>query len=79
MTEAQEKQIVQVIADVLNVPASQAPPDRSPQNVQGWDSVQHLNLVLAIEQAAGIQLDPEDVEEMQSIGAILDLVRKKMA
>jgi acyl carrier protein len=79
MTEPQEKQIVQVIADVLNVPPDQLTPDRSPQNVEGWDSVQHLNLVLAIEQAAGVQLDPEEIEQMQSVGAILDLVRKKMA
>jgi acyl carrier protein len=79
MTESQEKQIVQVIADVLNIPVAQVTPDRSPQNVEGWDSVQHLNLVLAIEQAAGIQLDPEEIEEMQSVGGILDVVRRKSA
>ena len=79
MTDAQEKQIVQVIADVLNIPADQVTPDRSPQNVEGWDSVQHLNLVLAIEQAAGIQLDPEEIERMQSVGGILEVVRRKTA
>lgn len=79
MTEAQEKQIVQVIADVLNIPTDQVTPDRAPQNVDGWDSVQHLNLVLAIEQAAGIQLDPEEIEEMQTVGGILEVVRRKTA
>ena len=79
MTDAQEKQIVQVIADVLNIPAERVTPDCSPQNVEGWDSVQHLNLVLAIEQAAGIQLDPEEIEQMQSVGGILEVVRRKTA
>jgi len=77
MNEAREKQVVQLIADVLNIPADQVTPDRSPQNVEGWDSVQHLNLVLALEQSLGIQLAPEEIEQMQSVGGILNIVRQK--
>lgn len=77
MTEARDLQIAQVIADVLGIPVAQVTPDRAPDNVEGWDSVQHLNLMLAIEQAVGVQLEPEDIEEMQSVGAILEIVRRK--
>jgi acyl carrier protein len=77
MNEAREKQVVQLIADVLNIPVDQVTPDRSPQNVEGWDSVQHLNLVLALEQSLGIQLAPEEIEQMQSVGGILNIVRQK--
>ena len=77
MNEAREKQVVQLIADVLNIPADQVTPDRSPQNVEGWDSVQHLNLVLALEQSLGIQLAPEEIEQMQSVSGILNIVRQK--
>jgi acyl carrier protein len=77
MNQPQERQIVQVIADVLNLPVARITPELSPQDAQGWDSVQHLNLVLAIEQAFGIQLAPEDIEQMQSVGAILTIVRQR--
>lgn len=77
MTEARDLQIAQVIADVLGIPVAQVTPDQAQDNVEGWDSVQHLNLMLAIEQAVGVQLEPEDIEEMQSVGAILEIVRRK--
>ena len=77
MNEAREKQVVQLIANVLNISVDQVTPDRSPQNVEGWDSVQHLNLVLALEQSLGIQLAPEEIEQMQSVGGILNIVRQK--
>jgi acyl carrier protein len=77
MTEAQERQLRQVIADVLNMPVEKVTPELSPQEADGWDSVQHLNLVLAIEEAMGIQLAPEEIEGMQSVGDILTIVQQK--
>jgi acyl carrier protein len=38
--------------------------------------MQHLNLVLAIEEKFGVQLDPEDIEKMKDIGAVAALVEK---
>ena len=42
-----------------------------------WDSVQHLNLMLDLEQTFGVRFEPEDVEQMQSIGLIVRLVEQK--
>jgi acyl carrier protein len=79
MTPDLRQQIIQIVSDVLNVPADQITPATTPGDVEGWDSVQHLNLVLAIEQATGIPLSPEDIESMQSVGAILDVVERRGA
>jgi acyl carrier protein len=38
--------------------------------------MRHLNLVLAIEEKFGVQLDPEDIERMKNIGAVAELVEK---
>jgi acyl carrier protein len=38
--------------------------------------MQHLNLVLAIEEKFGVQLEPEDIEKMKTIGAVAALVDK---
>jgi acyl carrier protein len=78
MNQAQERQLLQVIADVLNLPVDRLKPELSPKDAQGWDSVQHLNLVLAIEQAMGVQFEPEDIERMQSVGEIVEIVREKL-
>jgi acyl carrier protein len=45
--------------------------------VESWDSVQHLNLVLALEEQFGIQFEPEEMDAMKNIGAIAGLVARK--
>ncbi|HSI33046.1 MAG: acyl carrier protein [Phycisphaerae bacterium] len=72
-----DSEIFQVVSDVLNVPLAQVTPATSPATVEGWDSVQHLNLVLALESALGLSLEPEDIEKMQSVAGILAVVRAK--
>ena len=40
--------------------------------------MQHLNLVLAIEERFGVQLAPEDIEQMNTIGAAAALVERRL-
>ena len=41
-----------------------------------WDSVAHLQLVVAIEDAFGIRLTPADVVELQSYTAAIQILRR---
>jgi len=50
-------------------------PDTSPDNIANWDSLQHLNLVLALEQEFNVQFTPEEIEQILSVelaAALLD-------
>jgi acyl carrier protein len=66
-----------IAADILQLDPSSVTLDSSPQSVESWDSVQHLNLVLALEEQFGIQFEPEEMDGMKNIGAIADLVTRK--
>ena len=55
-------------SDIFGVPAAKLTADSSPETVENWDSVQHLNLVLAIEEKFGVQLSPEEIEQMKNLG-----------
>jgi acyl carrier protein len=50
----------------------------SPQTLENWDSIQHLNLVLAVEEKFGVQLSPEEIEEMKNVGETAKLVESKL-
>ncbi|HEX8916044.1 MAG TPA: acyl carrier protein, partial [Humisphaera sp.] len=65
-----------VAADVFGLPEDQVTPQASPATVEGWDSVQHLNFVLAVEQEFGVQIPPEEIEGMQSVGAAIELAER---
>jgi acyl carrier protein len=49
----------------------------SPETVPTWDSLQHLNLVLALEQEFRIQFTPEEVEQLLSVEVAAAVLEEK--
>ncbi|MGB8013340.1 MAG: acyl carrier protein [Terriglobales bacterium] len=76
MTASTLDQVRNVASDIFGIPADKITPESSPETIENWDSMQHLNLVLAIEEKFAVQLDPEDIEQMKTIGAVAALVEK---
>ena len=69
----------EIAADVLQVDRGALRAESSPQSVESWDSVQHLNLVLALEEQFGMQFEPDEMDGMKSIGAIAEMLSAKGA
>jgi acyl carrier protein len=67
-----------IVADVLRVPTDQISRQSSPGTLTTWDSVQHLNLILALEQEFTLQFEPEEMDEMSSIDHILAVLARKL-
>jgi len=65
-------------SDIFGVPADKITPTSTPETIETWDSIQHLNLVLALEEKFGVQLSPEEIEQMKSIGDVIKLVEGKL-
>lgn len=67
-----------VVSDIFEVPAGELKPDSSPDNISTWDSLRHLNLVLALEQEFGIEFSPEEIEQLLSVDLIESFVEEKL-
>ena len=65
-------------SDLFGVPADRIGPASSPQTIETWDSIQHLNLVLALEERFGLQLSPEEIEQMKSVGETAKMIASKL-
>ena len=75
MTEfSMDEKVRQIAADVFNVPVAQITLQSSPENIETWDSIQNLNLLLALEQAFGLQFEPEEIDRMKTIQEIIGLL-----
>jgi acyl carrier protein len=72
------EKVQRLASDLFDVPASRITPDSSPQTLEHWDSVQHLNLVLALEEEFNVKFEPEDMEKMQTIGQVVEAVASKL-
>ena len=71
-------QVRTIASDLFGVPAERITAASSPETIKTWDSIQHLNLVLALEEKFAVQLSPEEIEEMKSIGIVAKVVEGKL-
>ena len=72
------EQVQAIACDIFGIPSARITADSSPETVETWDSIHHLNLVLAIEEKFQVQLSPEEIQEMKSVGAVAVLVESKL-
>ena len=63
-------QVIQTVAETLNVPFSSITQDSSAENTDAWDSLAQVNLMIALEQTFDITLDVEDFMKLNSISSI---------
>lgn len=73
------ERVRQIVADIFNLPQSRIEPASSPDTIEGWDSLQHLNLTLALEQEFGVQFTPEEINQLLSVELIASLLEEKLA
>jgi acyl carrier protein len=66
------QRVCAVVAACFQLPAETVTPDTSPESVEAWDSLGHLTLMLALEQEFAVQIDPEQMEDLTSVGAIAE-------
>ena len=77
MNDAILEQVRTMMADAFSVPVERMTADASPDTIETWDSIQHLNLVMALEEAFGVQFDPEEIEQLLSVELVAALVSEK--
>lgn len=53
--------------------------ETSPAEIDKWDSTAHVGLILEIERQFEIEFTPSELARLTSVGAIRDLVDRKLA
>lgn len=77
MSSVFDERVRQIFADIFGVPLECILPESSPETIETWDSLQHLNLVLALEQEFEVQFSPEEIETLISPAKIAAIIADK--
>jgi acyl carrier protein len=66
-----------VVGGTLGIPVESVSDDCSAGTIKAWDSVAHINLMLAIEVEFEVAFSPDEATEMLSVGAIRELLHAR--
>ena len=64
------KKILNVVADIFEVPINQINNELSLNSIKQWDSVNHLKLMIALEEEFEIKFTKDDIESMINLSII---------
>lgn len=72
-----EEKLAAVFATVFGISPDQVHRDLSPADLPQWDSMGHVTLVVAIEQAFSISLSVDEIMELTSFGLVLAALERR--
>lgn len=64
------ERIRELMAKVFGVEPADLPDDPTPERMEGWTSLKHVELMLALEEELDIVVDPELAPRLTSLDAI---------
>ena len=71
-----EDRIKNVMAAVFELSVDKINDDASPDTIESWDSLKHMNLIIALEEEFNIVIPDEEVGNMLTFGLVLLIVNE---
>ena len=65
-----DEKLREIICDVFRIPPTAYHPQLASADVEAWDSVLHITLLLTLEQTFGVSFDPTEGAQLTSVPAI---------
>lgn len=72
-----QDKIKKIMSAIFEIPADDIEENSSPDTIEKWDSLQHINLVSSIEEEFDIRFSDEEIIEMMNFGLIVYIIKQK--
>jgi len=69
-----ETKLQQVFQDVFDDESIEIRPEMTARDVDGWDSMNHLRLILAVERTFKMRLASTKISGLKTVGELIDLI-----
>ena len=73
------QELTPIFRDVLDLPELELASESSASSVEGWDSLAHVNLVVAIEKRYRVKFALGELQALKNVGDMADLIEKKVS
>jgi acyl carrier protein len=79
MDEAQiYERLAEIFQDVFDEDSIKVTPELAAKDVDGWDSLNHIRLLLAIERTFKIKFTTSEIGKLENVGDLVHLIKAKV-
>ena len=67
-----------VFCDVFDIPSVEVSDRTTAEDIEEWDSLSHVQLVVAIEKAFGVKFTALEIMKWKNVGELVDSIAHKL-
>lgn len=67
----------EVFQDVFDDEEIHVTPETTANDIEDWDSLEHINLVVAVENKFGIKFNMNEVVSFKNVGEMVDVIKER--
>jgi acyl carrier protein len=71
------ERLTRVFQDVFDDDSISVTPELSAKDVDGWDSVTHIRLMLTVEKAFRIKFSTSEISNLENMGDLVTLIKAR--
>lgn len=81
VTETAEiySRLTEIFHDIFDDNSIKLTPETTANDIEDWDSFNHINLIVAIESRFHIKFKTAELESLHSVGHLVALIERKLA
>jgi acyl carrier protein len=72
-----KERIKNVMSAVFEIPVEQIKDDSSPDTIESWDSLKHMNLVVSLEEEFKVEFTDGEITDMMNYMLAVEIVKNK--
>ena len=72
------KNLEEIFKDVLDLEEVELYEDTTADDIEEWDSLSHIQLIVAIEKGFGIKFTAREVKELADVGEMVSCIQSKL-
>lgn len=78
MTNDQKKNLYEELEKIFNLEINSINESTTHEEIDSWDSVNIIKMIVNLENLFRVNIDPEDAIEMLSVKSIIKIIEKKL-
>jgi acyl carrier protein len=69
--------LTQIFHDVFDDDTISVTPELSAKDVEGWDSLTHIRLILTVEKAFKVKFQVSEIGKLENVGQLVALIKAR--
>lgn len=77
MEEKIYEELNEIFRDIFDDDSIELTPETNSDDIEDWDSLEHINLVVAIEKKFNIKFSMDEVTGMKNVGEMVEIIKAR--